>query len=260
MKDIRYPTYPATVHQIADEVAVKLEQDKKLGIDIDKPSVEVITYNDFLTKSINDKNYYNIFRSMTENIMGSNILSADETVNRMFNISQRLENNCSLNSFDLLFCELLINPFAFSFYYTTEDINWPKGVIFCLNERLDKDAQYVWGNEPFYYWLGAQAVLFENVEDLRNAVIGMFKKISSEDTFNKFKVIYPKFKCLSSKYLDEHKQELLYDNLDEYKQDLFNDDFNDTNSVDAHLTLPELDWFNASYNKARIKMKNFFCK
>ena len=248
MKDIRYPTYSATVHRIADDIVDKLEQDKQLGISIGKPSVEVITYNDFLTKSIDNKNYYNMFRSMTENIVGNNLLSADETINRMFNISHRLENNYSLDNFDLSFCELLLNPFAFSFYYITEDINWPKGVIFCLNDRLNQDAQYVWGNEPFYYWRGAQAVLFENVEDLRSAIIGMFKKISSEDTFNKFKVIYPKFKSLSSKYLDEHKQELFYDDLSDRK------------SLAECLTPPQLDYLNSSINKSITKNEDFLIK
>ena len=122
-----------------------------------------------------------------------------------------LENNQLLNRFDLSFCELLLNPFAFSFYYTTEESTWPKGVIFCLNDRLDKDAEFVWGNEPLFYWLGAQAILFDNVDELRNSVKGMFKKISSEDTFNKFKEIFPKFKSLADKYLIKHKQELFYD-------------------------------------------------
>lgn len=248
MKDIRYPTYSATVHRIADDVVDKLEQDKQLEINIGKPSVEIITYNELLAKNIDYKNYYNTFRAMTENIIGNNLLSADETINRMFDIYCRLENNHLLDTFDLSFCELLLNPFAFSFYYTTEDINWPKGVIFCLKDRLNQDAQYVWGNEPFYYWRGSQAVLFENVGDLRNAIKGMFKKISSEDTFNKFKAIYPKFKSLASKYLDEHKQELFYD------------DFGDTDSVAEYLTPPQLDYLNSLNNKSRTRNEDFLNK
>ena len=202
MRDIRYVKYEGTVNGPSDEVVEKLKHDRNSGIDVTKTSVEVISYDEFLSKNIDDRNYYDIFRSMTDNIMGSSTQSSKEMVERMNQICNMIKNQETLDKFDLSFCELLLNPFAFSFYYTTDDSNWPKGVIFCLKDRLDKDAQYVWGNEPFYYWLGAQAVLFDNVNDVRNAIKGMFQKISNEGTYNRFVEIFGMFKYLAGKYID----------------------------------------------------------
>jgi len=216
MKDIRYVKYTGSIRKTADEIALQLKHDQELGIDIQKPSVEVISYDEFLSKNIDDKNYYNIYRSMTDNIVGSSTLSSEEMLERIINICNLLKNKKPLDGFDLSFCELLLNPNAFSFYYTTEDSSWPKGVIFCLKEKLDDDAQKVWGNEPFYYWRGAQAVLFDDINKLRKSIKGMFQKISNKDIYDKFNEIFGEFRYLAGKYIVDHKGSLLDDEINNF--------------------------------------------
>lgn len=219
MKKVKYVYYggfiKSTTWGIKSDLYTTLQPYIDQGIDVTKPSVFVLSYEEFLSKDLNNQNYYNAFRSMTENLTGGIYNSSKEIINRMYDICNKIKNTQQLDWFDLSFCDLLLNPFAFSFYYTNTKQNneWPSGVIFCLKDRIDKDAENVWGNEPYYCWRGSQAILCDNAEQVRACIRGMFKKISSKEDYELFENIFNQFKSLAGNYLEKNKQ-LLF--LDEY--------------------------------------------
>lgn len=219
MRDIRNVKYSRTYKLSEDFLNELIKQNPNVDVNyFIFPSVEVISYSDFLSKDVDDriKNGVVFIRTLTENIAVDTPLSAKDMVDRMYQITNALTNNKQIDIFDLYFCEQLLNPIIFSCsnldqHSDTTNGGWYDCLVFCLNDRLSSDMCYVCGNEPFYFWNGAQAVVFDNINDLRNSIKDLFKKISTKDTFDKFKAIYPKFKSLAGKYLVEHKEEL-YDN------------------------------------------------
>ena len=221
MRDIRNVEYNRTYKFSEDFLNKLIKQNPNIDINyFISPSVEVISYNDFLSKDVDNsiKNAGIFIRTLTENICVDTCLSSKDMVDRMYRITNALANNEQMDIFDLYFCEQLLNPIIFScsnldHHIDTTNGGWYDCLVFCLNNRLSSDMCYVCGNEPFYFWNGAQAVLFDNINDLRNSIKDLFKKISTEDTFNKFKTIYPKFKSLAGKYLVDHKEELYDDGI-----------------------------------------------
>lgn len=221
MRDIRNVQYSRTYKFSEDFLNGLIKQNPNIDINyFIYPSVEVISYSDFLSKDVDDriKKGRVFIRTITENIAVDTTLSAKGMVDRMYQITNALTSNKQIDIFDLYFCEQLLNPIIFSCsnldqHSDTTNGGWYDCLVFCLNDRLSSDMQYVCGNEPFYFWNGAQAVVFDNINDLRNSIKDLFKKISTEDTFDKFKAIYPRFKSLAGKYLAEHKEELYDDGI-----------------------------------------------
>ena len=236
MKTIRNVSFKRTVH-IRDNSTYEqksryikyfdLQKYIEQGIDVFNPSVNIITFKDVLSKNINERNYYKAFRAMSPFISGASYTTAEEMIDRIYDIYERLGKQQLLDTFDLTFCELIINPFAFSFYYThhTEfgtSAEWPSGIIFCLKDRLDKDAEYVWGNEPYYFYNDDSVVLCDNVEQVRDCIKLMFKKISSKEDFERFANVFDQFKIIASSYLKQHKQELFLNNFGQFSSEQLN--------------------------------------
>jgi len=221
MRDIRNVKYSRTYKFSEDFLNELIKQNPNIDINyFIFPSVEVISYSDFLSKDVDNriKNDGVFIRTLTENIAVDTTISAKDMIDMMYRITNALTNNQQIDIFDLYFCEQLLNPIIFSCsnldqHRDTSNGGWYDCLVFCLNDRLSSDMCYVCGNEPFYFWNGSQAVVFENINDLRNSIKDLFKKISTEDTFDKFKAIYPKFKSIAGKYLVEHKEELYDDGI-----------------------------------------------